>query len=66
LHHELGDVEAEFANFQKTDLAKVNDTLKAKQIDPIDVPAAAPAETGGGKGGGEKKRERFENPFERD
>jgi photosystem II stability/assembly factor-like uncharacterized protein len=66
LHHELSDVEAEFSNFQKTDLAKLNETLKAKQIDAIEVPAAAPAETGGGKGGGEKKHERFENPFERD
>jgi len=66
LQHELGDVETEFAAFQKTDLAKVNETLKAKGIDPVEVPAAAPAEAGGGKGGAGKKNERFENPFERD
>jgi len=66
LHHELADVEAEFESYQKTDLAKLNDALKAKNIDPIEVPAAAPAEAGGAKGSGEKKGERFENPFERD
>ena len=42
--HELNDVAAEFATFEKTDLAKLNDALKAKNMDPIEVPAAAPDE----------------------
>src|SRR5262249_59172118 len=52
LHHELTDVETEFANFEKTDLAKLNETLKAKQIEPVVVPAAVPAEAAGKSGGG--------------
>ena len=66
MHRELGDVEAEFANFEKNDLARLNDALKSKKIDPIEVPAATPANSGHGSGGGESKKERFKNPFERD
>jgi hypothetical protein len=64
LHHELKDVEDEFAAFEKSDVAKLNDALKAKQMNAIDVPGAAPADSGGRAG--DKKKERFENPFERD
>jgi photosystem II stability/assembly factor-like uncharacterized protein len=66
LHHELKDVEDEFDNFQKNDLAKLNDTLKSKNIDPVAVPAAPPAADNGANAGGQNRKERFESPFERD
>ena len=42
LARELHDVTAQFASFEKTDLATVNDALMAKQLGAIVVPAAAP------------------------
>jgi photosystem II stability/assembly factor-like uncharacterized protein len=63
LRRELDDVGTSFATFQKNDLAKLNDALKAKNVDPIDVPAAAPSQAGGHSGEDKKK---FEDPFERD
>jgi photosystem II stability/assembly factor-like uncharacterized protein len=50
LKHELADVATDFANFEKSDMAKANDALKAKQLDVIAVPAAAPAEAGNASG----------------
>jgi photosystem II stability/assembly factor-like uncharacterized protein len=64
LRRELDDVSAEFAKFEQTDVAKLNTVLKAKSVEPIEVPAAAPAQPGG-SAHDEKKRER-ELPFERD
>jgi len=64
LRHELNDVSADFATFEKTDLAKLNDALKAKSIDPIEIPAAAPEEgTGHAR---EEKKKGYEDMFERD
>jgi hypothetical protein len=47
LKRELDDVVADFAKFQQTDLNKVNDALKQSKLEPIAVPAPAPAEDGG-------------------
>jgi hypothetical protein len=63
LRRELDDVGTSFAAFEKTDLVALNDVLKAKNLDAISVPAAAPAEAGGHSGEDKKK---FEDPFERD
>ena len=43
--------------------AKLNDALKAKSLETIDVPAAAPAAAAGHSGEDKKK---FEDPFDRD
>lgn len=48
LARELGDVEKQFADFEKTDLPKANATLKSDKLPAIAVPAAAPAQDGGG------------------
>jgi hypothetical protein len=63
LRRELDDVGTTFAAFEKTDLAKLNDALKAKNLDAINVPAAAPTEAGGHSG---EEKKKFEDPFERD
>jgi len=47
LKRELGDVAADFTKFEQTDLGKANEALKAGKLEPIAVPAAAPAEEGG-------------------
>lgn len=46
LQHELSDVATDFANVEKTDLAKANAALKAKSLGAIEVPAGAPEEDG--------------------
>ena len=66
LRHELDDVTAEFANFEKTDLAKLNAALKAKNIDPIEVPAGAPVQAQAQTGGKGEEKRHVELPFERD
>ena len=63
LKHEIGDVAAEFDRFERGDLAKANEALKAAQHDPIAVPAGAPPEQAGGGG---KKNEEFREAWERD
>ena len=65
LRHELDDVAAEFAAFEKSDLAKLNDALKAKNAEPITVPAGAPMPTAQISGRAENKHH-VELPFERD
>ena len=57
LARELGDVEKQFADFEKTQLPKANDALKSHQLPAIAVPAAAPAQ--GGDGGTEAARAFF-------
>jgi len=47
LKRELDDVTAEFAQFEKGDLAKANAALQAVNAAPITVPAAAPADATG-------------------
>jgi photosystem II stability/assembly factor-like uncharacterized protein len=64
LRRELDDVAAEFATFEKGDLAELNAALTAKNLEPIAVPAAAPAAPAGGQSNASQKR--AENPFERD
>ena len=54
LNHELTDVAADFANFEKTHLAKANDALKARQLGVISVSTATPSETGSERSGEEK------------
>ncbi|MDR3389448.1 MAG: hypothetical protein P4L92_20580 [Rudaea sp.] len=50
LKRELADVATDFSNFEKSDLARANDALKARQLGVIAVPAAAPAAPGGASG----------------
>ncbi|HEX6833661.1 MAG TPA: hypothetical protein VF132_09010, partial [Rudaea sp.] len=64
LKHELSDVAGEFDAFEKGDLARLNGNLKAKGVDPIDVPASAPQASNAR--GGEEKKKPWESPFERD
>jgi photosystem II stability/assembly factor-like uncharacterized protein len=63
LHRELSDVSTDFDTFAKTDVARLNEALKAKNLDPIEVPAGAPAET---PTRGREDKKKFEDPFERD
>lgn len=48
LARELGDIEKQFDDFAKSQLPKANAALKADQLPPITVPAAAPAQDSGG------------------
>jgi len=66
LRHELDDVSAEFAAFEKNDLAKLNDALKAKNAEPITVPAGAPMPTAQVSGRADEGKRHVELPFERD
>ncbi len=63
LKRELNDVAEQFANFEKTDLAKANDALKVRQLKVIAVPAAAPAQSGDSSAEAVKA---YFNRFERD
>jgi photosystem II stability/assembly factor-like uncharacterized protein len=63
LKHEIDDVGAEFDKFEKANLAKVNDALRAAGHDAISVPAGAPAEDAGA---GSKQSEELRKPWERD
>jgi hypothetical protein len=66
LKRELGDVQKQFDDLQKGDLAKANDALKAAKLDAIAVPAGAPDENAG-SGDGKKALEEMERRFgERD
>jgi len=66
LTRELGDVNAEFAKFEKDDLPKINDALKAGKLDPISVPAGAPADAEGASGGTHNEHEEHRWGVERD
>jgi photosystem II stability/assembly factor-like uncharacterized protein len=65
LRHELDDVAADFAAFEKNDVAKLNAALKAKNVEPIEVPAGAPpvADLGNAR---EDMHRHVELPFEQD
>jgi len=63
LQHELGEVSTEFDAYAKSDVAKLNEALKAKQIDTIEIPAGAPEE---GASHGREPKKQYENPFEND
>ncbi len=66
LRHELDDVAAEFAAFEKNDLAKLNAALKAKNLDPIEVPAGAPQAQAEVSASDRDGKRHVELPFERD
>ena len=51
LEHELKDVEDSFAGLEKSKLADVNATLKAKGLQPITVAAVMPQDAGNVGGG---------------
>ncbi|MBS0556790.1 MAG: sialidase [Proteobacteria bacterium] len=63
LARELGDVEKQFADFEKTDLQKANATLKSDKLPAIAVPAAAPTQDGSSSADAVKA---YFNRFERD
>ena len=65
LRRELDDVGASFATFEKTDLAKLNDALKAKNVDAMRQYRPPPRARAGRHSGREDKK-KFEDPFERD
>jgi photosystem II stability/assembly factor-like uncharacterized protein len=59
LTREYNDINGEFAELEKTDLAQANGALKAANQQSINVPAAAPADdkgAGGGKHGEDEQR----------
>ena len=66
LRHELDDVAAEFAAFEKGDLAKLNAALKAKNIESIEVPAGAPRAQAEVSAKDRDGKRHVELPFERD
>ena len=66
LQRELGDVQKQFDDFQRNDLAKANDALKAAKLDAIAVPAAAPDDAAGPGGEGKKAYEEEGRFGERD
>jgi photosystem II stability/assembly factor-like uncharacterized protein len=66
LTHEFNDVNAEFANFEKGDLAKANDALKAAKLNAIGVPPGAPTDAKGASGGKHNEDEDRRFGVERD
>ncbi|HZP66102.1 MAG TPA: hypothetical protein VFB32_07325 [Rudaea sp.] len=65
LNKEFDDIANEFAAIEKNDLPKANAALKAKQLDAIAVPAAAPAPKEG-SGDGKHNDEEYGRWGERD
>jgi hypothetical protein len=51
LTREYNDINGEFAELEKNDLAKANDALKAGNLQLINIPAGAAADTKSGSGG---------------
>ena len=57
LTREYNDINGEFAELEKNDLAKANDALKAGNQAPISMPAGAPADAKGTSGGKHNEEE---------
>jgi len=57
LTREYNDINGEFAELEKNDLAKANDALKAGNQAPISMPAGAPADAKGTSGGKHSEEE---------
>ena len=57
LTREYNDINGEFAELEKNDLAKANDALKAGNQPPISMPAGAPADAKGTSGGKHNEEE---------